>query len=312
MVRLGRLLLAFCTALFSFGVFALPVLAQASTADIACSVTRPCPPPPPQYFFQTGFQVGTPQFWNYFLRRGGVTTFGYPISRTFQLLGYPTQIFQRQVMQLWPDGSVHLLNLLDPSVMPYTSFNFSQIPAVDPPLIAQAPSPNDPNYAREVIAFVEQHAPNQWNGLPVDFAQTFGVSVLASVAFPGLPASSSQVQALLPLVQLEVWGIPVSEPAYDPANHSFVYLRWQRGVMMYDASCGCTEGMLFGQYLKEIMMDQNLPPDLQQEAAGSPYLAQYDPSQPDWIAHPAELPETNLISAFVPVPQPLLFPKTGQ
>jgi hypothetical protein len=36
------------------------------------------------------------------------------------------------------------------------------------------------------------------------------------------------------------------EPAYNHTNHGFVFLRWQRGVMMYDVSCNCTPGPLVG------------------------------------------------------------------
>jgi hypothetical protein len=41
-----------------------------------------------------------------FQHRGQVRTFGYPVSRVFQLDGFQVQIFQREVMQLQPDGGV--------------------------------------------------------------------------------------------------------------------------------------------------------------------------------------------------------------
>jgi hypothetical protein len=52
-----------------------------------------------------------------------------------------------------------------------------------------------------------------------------------------------------------------------------------------------------------------LPTDLSQEAAQSPFLDQLDPGQPDWIARPAQLPNTDLTNAFTPTPEPL--PATG-
>jgi hypothetical protein len=281
----------------------------ASTPITPCPVyISPCPPPPfgpPRYFRQTGFRIDEDAFWNYFQRRGGVTTFGYPTSRTFELTGYRTQFFQRQVMQLWPDGSVHLLNLLDSGLMPYTTFNFSAFPAPDPQIIAAAPNPTDPNYGAEAISFIRSYATDTWNELPVAFARTYFGTVTPEAAFPGQAASSPQVLALLPLVQLEVWGLPTSAPAYDPNNHNFVYLRFQRGVMMFDESCACTQGVLFGDYLKAIIEDKGVPTDLSAEASGSAYFAQYAPSQPNWLARPAQLPNTDLTSAFSPTPLPL-------
>ena len=274
-------------------------------AQVVCPLAAPCPPNDQRYFPQTGYRVDVDQFWNYYLRRGGLPTFGYPVSRTVTFLGFRTQFFQRQIMQLWPDGSVHLLNLLDSGLMPYTTFNYSTFPGVDTQLVAQAPSPSDPNYAADAIAFVRANAPSSWNGLPVNFANTYFRTVTPAAAFPGQPAASPQVQALLPLIQLEVWGLPTSLPAYDPNNHGFVYLRWQRGVMMYNTACNCTEGVLFGDYFKSILMNRNLPADLAQEAAGSPYFAQYAPDQPNWVARPGQLPNTNLTDAFVPEPRPL-------
>ena len=49
------------------------------------------------------FRVGDAAFWQYFQARGGIRTFGYPVSRVFMLDGFKVQIFQREVMQLQPD-----------------------------------------------------------------------------------------------------------------------------------------------------------------------------------------------------------------
>jgi hypothetical protein len=67
----------------------------------------------PRYFPQTRQRVDDDRIWNFFLRRGGDRTFGYPVTGTFTLLGQSVQIFQRQVMQIQPDGSVGTMNLLD-------------------------------------------------------------------------------------------------------------------------------------------------------------------------------------------------------
>ena len=86
----------------------------------------------------------------------------------------------------------------------------------------------------------------------------------------------------------------------DPHNHDFVYLRFQRGIMMFDARCACTQGMLLADYLKSILTGQNLPADLDQEAKDSPFYQQYDPSAPNWVHDPRVLPDTDLSNAFTP------------
>src|SRR5215467_14585958 len=101
----------------------------------------------PRFFSQTGFRVDNDAFWDFFQHRGSVRTFGYPVSRQFRLDGFAVQIFQREVMQQWPDGSVHTLNLLDAGLMPYTRINGSTFPAPDPSVIGATPTPSDPQYA---------------------------------------------------------------------------------------------------------------------------------------------------------------------
>lgn len=246
----------------------------------------------PHYFPETGFSIAVPAFWDYFSHRGGVATFGYPVSRTVTFQSFPVQFFQRHVMQLWPDGSVHLLNLLDPGLLPYTSFNFSTFPGVDSNLVATAP---DPTNQPVVLTWVQQHAPNVVAGAPVNFDATFLDTVSAQTAFP-----NGGDAALLPGIDLEVWGVPTSQPMMDANNHNFIYLRWQRGIMMYDASCSCTQGVLLADYLKAILTGQNLPADLAQEAVNSPFLNQYDPGAPHWVRNASLLPNTDLTDAFTP------------
>ena len=246
-----------------------------------------------RFFPQTGFRIDNDTIWDYFNRRGGLGTFGYPISRTFVFQGFLTQFFQRRVVQIGPDGQARLLNLLGPGLLPYSHFNGAAFPESDPALVAAAPTPTD---ARATLAFVAAHAPDTFQGMPVHFGQTFAQTVPASVAFPDGGGDPS----VLPGFDLEMWGIPTSQPMVDPNNHTFVYLRWQRGIMMYDARCDCTQGILLGDYLKDMLTGQNLPADLAAEAQNSPLLAQYAPGQPDWVRDPQALPDTNLTNAFVP------------
>ncbi len=259
-------------------------------------------PPPTRYFSQTGYKIDNDAFWSYFNARGGIHTFGPPTSRTFTLEGFTTQFFQRQVMQLTPSGSVRLLNLLDPGLLNYTSFNFSTVPAFDPALVSKLPAPTTPGYGATLLNYIATNAPDTFQGVPVGFHAAFLHTVSASQAFPTLQASDPTVVALLPLVDTEIWGVPASAPAFDPNNHNVVYLRWQHGIMQYDASCQCTQGLLLADYLKEILTGKGLPADLAGEAASSPLFNQYNSTQPHWLNRPAQLPGTDLTNAFEPEP----------
>jgi hypothetical protein len=270
-----------------------PVIVQEDgvTAGASCA---PAPLHDGRYFAATGYRIDSDAFWSYFQARGGIATFGSPVSRSFQLLGFTTQLFQRQAMQVAPDGSVRLLNLLDVGLLPYNRFNGSQFPAADPGLTAQAPAPGSAGYATAVVQFVQAMAPDLWQGQATRYFQTFQSTVTLSQAFPNGGGNA----ALLPLLNLEVWGLPTSSPVVDPNNHNFVYQRFQRGVMHYDAGCNCTQGILFGDYLKEVISGQNLPSDLASEAQASPLYRQYDPDSNSYLARPEQMPASDLTFAF--------------
>jgi hypothetical protein len=250
----------------------------------------------PRYFSQTGYRIDNDAFWNFFQGRGGVPTFGYPVSRQMKLVGFQVQIFQRLVMQLQPDGSVQTLNLLDPGLMPYTQINGSTYPAPDPAVVGATPPVSDPNYNTAIITFTQQTAPDTFEGQPVNYFQTFSNTVTCDDAFPNQPCQ----QNLLPGLNLQIWGAPTSNPTYDPTNHNFIYQRFQRSIMHYDAGCQCTQGLLLADYFKSIITGQNLPPDLDIEARSSIYYKQYDPSKPLWIARPDQLTNSDLTNAFTP------------
>jgi plastocyanin len=245
-----------------------------------------------RFFAQTGFRIDNDTIWDYFTHRGGVPVFGYPTSRTFRFQGFTVQFFQRRIVQLDANGHARLLNLLDAGLLPYANFNGSTFPGVDNNLVASAPSPTD---QAAVLAFVQAHAPDSFNGAPVHFYQTFTDTVTAKVAFPNGGNAN-----LLPGIDLEMWGVPTSAPMADPNNSNFIYLRWQRGIMHYDAACHCTQGILLADYLKAILTGQNLPADVASEAQNSPLFKQYDPSQPKWVHNPSLLPDTDLTQAFTP------------
>ncbi|MBV9582621.1 MAG: hypothetical protein JO057_28895, partial [Chloroflexi bacterium] len=238
-------------------------------------------------------------FWDYFQKRGGVNTFGYPVSQTFTLLGTRVQMFQRLVMQLHADGSVGTLNLLDAGLLPFTHINGSTFPAPDPSFASQTPPPTDPNYLSTVIRFVQANAPDSFDGHQVNFSQTFFNTVPVAGAFPDGPPDDAT--PLLAGFDLEMWGLPTSPPTYDPTNRNFIYQRFQRGIMHYDGGCNCTHGLLLADYLKSLLLNQNLPSDLAADARGSSLLAQWAPGMPYAMARPATLAGTDLTNAFVNV-----------
>jgi hypothetical protein len=116
-----------------------------------------------RYYPQTGFRIDDDTIADYFARRGGTSTFGYPISRAFVFQGFVVQFFQRRIVQLDAVGRPQLLNLLDPGLLPYTSFNSARFPAYDPAVAAAGGSMNA----------VYQNAADSFNGRPVSFRSTF-------------------------------------------------------------------------------------------------------------------------------------------
>lgn len=272
-----------------------------ATAPTSAAASQAAPAPEagpgkddPRYFPQTRYAITDDRFWDYFQKRGGVATFGYPVSNTFVLLGHKTQIYQRQVMQLRPDGSVALMNLLDNGLMPYTRINGSVFPGPDPEVVKRHPGVNDPDYHRKVLEFVREFAPDTWQELPVRFYQTFLNTVRFEDAFPDGEGDPN----LLPGFSLEIWGLPTSRPTPDPGNKNFVYLRFQRGIMHYDDACKCTQGLLLADYLKSLLLGRGIPPDLLAQAKDSPFLGQYNPQKPNSINRPQQLPASELKAAF--------------
>jgi YVTN family beta-propeller protein len=134
-----------------------------------------------RYFGQTGFRVDNDAVWDYFIHRGGIVNFGYPVSRLVRFHGYQVQFFQRRIVELDQGGHPRLLNLLDTGLMPYSSFNGAEMPGFDGTFVATAPPAND---AAATLAFVQANAPNTFQGMPVNFDQTFYNTITASTAFP--------------------------------------------------------------------------------------------------------------------------------
>jgi hypothetical protein len=252
------------------------------------------PPVGPRRFFPiTGFRIEGKQL-DYFDRRGGLNAFGYPISRPFRLLGHRVQLFQRQALEERSDGSIGTLNVLDEEFLPYTRFNGAVIPAIDRELLKDAPTPGSPGYATAVLRWIDRVALDDWEGLPVRFNWVFRNTVRFETAFP----DGRGDRAIAPGLNLELWGLPTSRPARDPANHDFAYQRFQRGVMHFDRATGATQGLLLAAYLKAIMTAQELPRDLEADARGGRFYRQYDPNAPKGLLRAEELPDSDLTDAF--------------
>ncbi|MFN8522438.1 MAG: hypothetical protein U0821_04955 [Chloroflexota bacterium] len=257
----------------------------------------PAPPGGPaprdaRFFSQTGYRIDNDRFWEYFQLRGGVKNFGYPISRTFRFMGFTSQIFQRHIMQLGPNGP-QLMNLLDPGLMPYNQINTSTFPAYDEQLAKQAPQVGSPGYDTRIVEFVRQNAPDTFNGAPVGFFSAFVNQVDLATAFPGGGNAN-----LLPLLNLELAGSVTSRPMVDPRNGGFIYQRFQRVILHYDSSCGCTQPILLGDWFKTILTGQGLPSDLAAQAQGSNFYLQYNNTSTNGLNRPLALPDTDLRFAF--------------
>jgi hypothetical protein len=248
----------------------------------------------PGFFPATGYRIGSPAALDFFHRHGGLRTFGYPVSNEFPLLGHRVQIFQRQMLQIAPDGSVTPSNILDPDVLPITRIDGLSLPAADPDLLGSAPTPSSPDYAVQSLAFINLYVPDEWNGLPVNFQSTFLATVTCADAFGTDPCD----QSVLPTLAVELWGLPTSLPTSDPLNADFVYQRFQRGILHYSRATGRTQGLLLGDWLKRIMIGVDLSPDIDAAVRHSRFFAQYAPARPLALDRPNDLPDSSLAQAF--------------
>jgi hypothetical protein len=153
------------------------------------------------------------------------------------------------------------------------------------------PRVGDPTYATAILDFVRATAPDTFSGDQVNLGRAFFTTVTPQMAGTADPN-------ILGLLDLEVWGAPISRPMADSSNPKFIYQRFQRGILHYDATTGLTHGILLADYFKSILLGQNLPADLQQQASESRFYAQYAPGEPGWLARPADLQATDLTFAF--------------
>ncbi len=110
-------------------------------------------------FTETGFCIAAPDFQQYFHLRGGVSTFGYPVSRELTLLGFRVQFFQGHILQRLADGRITTMNLLGPGLMPATHIDGATFPASDPAIVAATPRVDDLEYATAIVTFTASTCP---------------------------------------------------------------------------------------------------------------------------------------------------------
>jgi hypothetical protein len=270
-----------CVQTTQSGTFAMAVLPAGATADTMAD---------PRYFPETGFRIADDGMWQYFQHRGGLRAFGYPVSRPFLLFGTEVQFFQRRVLQRMPDGTIQQLNLMSPEIFPFRHVNGSTFPPPDEAMVTTAPIPGTEGYADAALAFVRRHA-------ILDFGRAYFSTITCADAFPGEVCS----QGIVDLLNLELWGLPVSPPAIDPNNFAFAYQVYQRGILQHNFETGVTEGILLADWIKALITGEGLPPDLDAEAAGAPLWRQYDPANVvDGLNRPGDLPATSMTAAFAP------------
>jgi len=270
------------------------------------------PPPPPvdpitgsRAFPETGFTVVNDDIWTYFVRRGGQRTFGAPLSRQFTLSGNPAQLFERGLLVVVPTENGQIvtpINLLEAPFLSFDNLGDVQLPSADELLSSLAPDPADPSFGMMSQEFVQAFAPESFDGQNTRFYSTYLGTVLFREAFFNGDGDPN----LVPLFDLEIWGLPTSLATHPTtgdgsADPLVTQLRFQRGVMQYEAGSDTTAGLKLGSYLRSVMLgDTSLPVLAEAAAANSPFWAQYNPDATLWVDRPDELPDTSLVLTFEP------------
>ncbi|MFN8524366.1 MAG: hypothetical protein U0821_14800 [Chloroflexota bacterium] len=239
----------------------------------------------PRAFPQTGFRVDNELIWDFYSKHGGEAAIGPPVSRTFLLRGSPTQIFERQALQI-VGGVVRTVPILDRDFLPYPTLGGANLPPVNPDIFWTSPPTAGADLRTAMADFVQNTAGDFYDGQPVRFFQT--------LMEPHTGSREERIQAAT-----EIWGLPASRPTRDPLQTDIIYLRLERGVLRYDSACRCAEPLKLGALLRSVLTRRDLPGDLAAAAADSPLFGQYDPVTGTGPTRPADLPESALANAFV-------------
>src|SRR5215208_3616677 len=113
-----------------------------------------------RYSPETGFSVAAGAFDDYFRARGGLRTFGPPVSNRFRLLGQDVQLFRYFALRQNPDGSIRTIPLLDIGAIPASRVGDQAIPPSEPRLTGSAPVAGTPGYDSQAQAFIRANAPD--------------------------------------------------------------------------------------------------------------------------------------------------------
>lgn len=250
----------------------------------------------PRYFAESGFRIDNDLVWDFFVRYGGTRAVGLPISRTFLLLGLPTQLFERHLVQVSETDEIQVISLLDSGWMPYVQIAGRPLPYYDTSLTVNAPVQDSPRYVDAMMAYLRANLPATVDGQPTDFFRTFDETIAPVDRTITDPFES----AARTLRNLDIWGIPTSRPLRDPNIAGVISVRLERGVFRYDAACRCTFPLPLAWYFRAVLTGNELPADLELQAPDSPYLRQYDLASHTGPYRPWALPETDLTYAFLP------------
>lgn len=238
------------------------------------------------------YRVTDPLIASFVRQHGDTRGLGAPISNVFRLLGQRVQLFQRGAVAIRSDGSAGTLDLVSGSFLPVAALlNSGQVEATPRAPVLMA---NNGDSLLAAGGILDQTAPNQWQGLPVHFGAAFRASLACP---PNACDARSQLRGAL-----DLWGLPIGQPVLDVGNRDFVYLPFERGVMVYSRAAADTQWLLLGELFKQVLVGKNLPPEMVTHINAAPqtarFLAQYDPLARDGVARPAVLVDTSLDGAF--------------
>ena len=230
----------------------------------------------------------------YFAARGGVRTFGPPISNAFPLLGSTVQLFRNHMLKVEPNGSVTTVNLFALGAIPFRNVGGRVIPEVDPYLVATAPVAGHPG----LRARASRRSSRRRS--PISGRTCRSGSTRRSSA-PSGPRKRSRAAARRrswPASARRSGALPVSRPTRDAQNPNVVLLRWERGVMVWSRSTGTVTAVPLGETFRQVLTGEGLGPERTAAAAGSQFLMQVKTAAPNGVARPDDLPNTVLASAF--------------
>jgi hypothetical protein len=249
------------------------------------------PPPrsaPPERYScaDSPFPIVDDRVWAYYTAHGGLSAFGCTISRLFLFEGLPAQFFERRIVQLDEQGNPRLLNVLDPEFLPDTQINNVTYPPVDQSMKLSTPSVTSDTYVPDLLQIIMQNVPEPFH------------TTYFSLVSPQIAGSNDP--NVVAMANVELWGAPISPPTPAADHPGVIYQRFQRQIMIYDPTCSCVSTPVLARYLKDIIMGNPLPADLQAAVQSRPLYRQYAPDQPRAVRDPALLPSTDLSTAFLP------------